>query len=545
MICLLHGWLLEGSGSNLWTRSIITALARQGETVHLVCQENHPVLYDAIGEAWRYDASGSREQTLKRDVALPGKCILHQPWIGETLPVFVWDKYEQYSNVVPMIELSDAELEAYIERNVSVVRKVVTEYGITAIHANHAVLMPVVAQRVSREMGIPYTVMPHGSDMEYAVKKDRRFHRYAESAFTDAKKVFVIGEEMRQRVNTVLPLVPNLNAKCIELHLGVDTSEFQPVSRDQRSDNITKLNASLNGKKRGRTAPQTEKMYSQLAGTMTQNELRDVFAEASRYNGKAPDADVEQKLSAIDWANDPVLLFVGRIISMKGVQSVFAALPLILEKIPNLKLIVVGHGPLREPIEAFVWALEHGDRLLAEKIVWWGRALEGVSDDDASARLDEVGRFFGQLEKLGELKRYFAPQKSNVRTTNVIFTGYLTHNELQFLLPSADVGVFPSIVREAGPLVFLEALASGCLPLGTYFGGMAAGIDAVSKGVSPGIAEVMKLDPQNTIGDIVTKVPLALEVSVTSRDDLARFARERYDWKSVATVFQRELESLV
>jgi hypothetical protein len=70
MICILHGWLLEGSGSNLWTRSIVTALARAGETVHLVCQENHPDLYEAIGEAWRYNASGAREQTLVRDVRM-------------------------------------------------------------------------------------------------------------------------------------------------------------------------------------------------------------------------------------------------------------------------------------------------------------------------------------------------------------------------------------------------------------------------------------------------------------------------------------------
>ena len=53
MICILHGWLLEGSGSNLWTRSIVTALARAGETVHLMCQENHPQLYDCIAESYR------------------------------------------------------------------------------------------------------------------------------------------------------------------------------------------------------------------------------------------------------------------------------------------------------------------------------------------------------------------------------------------------------------------------------------------------------------------------------------------------------------
>ena len=40
MICILHGYLLEGSGSYLWTRSIIQSLCRQGETVHHV---NHKI----------------------------------------------------------------------------------------------------------------------------------------------------------------------------------------------------------------------------------------------------------------------------------------------------------------------------------------------------------------------------------------------------------------------------------------------------------------------------------------------------------------------
>jgi hypothetical protein len=30
MICILHGYLLEGSGSNLWTRSVVESLCRQG-----------------------------------------------------------------------------------------------------------------------------------------------------------------------------------------------------------------------------------------------------------------------------------------------------------------------------------------------------------------------------------------------------------------------------------------------------------------------------------------------------------------------------------
>ena len=540
MILILHGWLLEGSGSNLWTRSIITALARAGETVLLVCQENHPDLYDAIGEAWRYDSSGSRKQTLKRDVPFPGRCILHQPWIGETLPVFVWDKYEEYSKVVPMIELGDDELERYIDRNVSVVRRIVRENDISAIHANHAVLMSVVAQRVSRETGIPYSVMPHGSDMEYAVKKDERFLKYGESAFADAKKVFVIGAEMRQRVNAVLGSVPGLNDKCVELHLGVDTSQFDPVSHEERGEKVSGLTRALKGLKRGKTREQSEVMFARLSGAMDERELRKLFEDAERYDGKSPDADAEEKLSTIDWASAPTLLFAGRIISMKGIQSVFAALPFILERVPDLRLIVVGHGPLREPMEAFVWALEHGDRALVEKIVAWGKSLEGVSED-SSPELSDIARFYRELVDRGEVDRYFEIAQKNVRAKNVVFTGYLTHNELRFLFPCCDVGVFPSVVREAGPLVFLEALASGCFPLGTYMGGMAASIDAASKVVPPDVAAAMKLDPDNTIADIATHVPLALEIGVSHKRDLARLARDRYDWTSVAATFMYEL----
>jgi glycosyltransferase involved in cell wall biosynthesis len=286
-------------------------------------------------------------------------------------------------------------------------------------------------------------------------------------------------------------------------------------------------------------------MYSRLSGATDQDGLRQLFLETGRYDGKAPDADVEEKLATIDWASDPTLLFPGRIISMKGPQAVFAALPLIFERVPDLRLIVVGHGPLREPMEAFVWALEHGDRALVEKIVAWGKALEGdPAASTGTSELTNVARFYEKLNSLGKLDNYFAIAKQNVRAKNVVFTGYLTHNELRFLFPCCDVGVFPSVVREAGPLVFLESLASGCFPLGTYFGGMAASIDRAAKVVPPEVAAAMKLDPDNTVADIVTHVPLALEIGVAYKDDLAKLARDQYDWTSVAAVLKSELGSL-
>ena len=545
MICLLHGWLLEGSGSNLWTRSMITALARSGETVHLVCQENHPDRYAAIAEAFRHTLAGTVETRLQRDTPYPGKCILHQPEIGPTLPVFVKDKYEEFDRVVPMVELSDEEIELYIERNVEVVLRVVTAHDISAIHANHVVLMAVVAQRVSARTGVPYAVMPHGSGIEYAVKKDERFHRYASSALTDAKRIFVIGSEMRTRVSSIFTDVPALESKFTEVHLGVDASQFTPVDTHERAGNIALLEKSLVGVPRGKTTAQSEELLNEASGLTERRELKSLFENGSRYDGKSPDADVERKLRTVDWKHDPVLLFTGRIISPKGIQSVIGALPFILEQKPDLRLIVVGHGPLREPMEAMVKGLQSGDVPLVRNITAWGRWLEGSPEGVEPAEdLTELTRFFDELKESDDEERYFEAAQRLVKRDTVIFTGYLTHEQLRFLFPCADVGVFPSIVREAGPLVFLEALASGCFPLGTYFGGMAASIDSVSEKLPPEVGETMRLGLNDTVKDLIEHVPRALELGPSHKHTLARIARDRYDWTSVAKKLREELRCL-
>ena len=125
----------------------------------------------------------------------------------------------------------------------------------------------------------------------------------------------------------------------------------------------------------------------------------------------------------------------------------------------------------------------------------------------------------------------------------MIFTGYLTHDELQHLFPCCDVGIFPSIVKEAGPLVFLEALASGCFPLGTYFAGMKASIDGIADLLPGDVVDMMKLDPFNTTADIVTNVTRAMHVGVRYKDVLSRTAQARFDWVSVAEKLARELEA--
>jgi glycosyltransferase involved in cell wall biosynthesis len=547
MICLLHGYLLEGSGSNLWTRSIVEALCRQGVDVHLMAQENHPDRYPFITEARRYHEDGTVETFFRQAQQYPGACVLHKPQLGDVLPVYVRDEYEEFSRAVPMVELENTDIEVYLERNVQALHRIVKHNGITAIHANHTVMMSVVAQRVSEPTGIPFSVMPHGSALEFAVRPDARFRGWAEAAFRRASRVFVIGAEMRQRVLSALSGVDGLEERFVDLHLGVDTAQFAPQQREQRPERIAGLIEALQPLSRGRTREQTAAFRNSLRSGLGEGELMAMFAAAQPADQKLPDQALEDELKAIDWVRDPTLLYVGRLISTKGVHGVIAALPLLLQAMPALRLVVVGHGPLRGPLEAMLYAMEHGDRELLRLIVDRGRMLEESPEGELEGtELTQAARFLDGLEADGRLEEYWTAARTHVRPGSVVFTGYLTHNELRYLFPCCDAAVFPSVVREAGPLVFLEAMASGAFPLGTYFGGMKASIDTVGAALPPDGADLMKLDPDpaRTVADIVAKAPQAIRERERFVRALAEVARERYDWEGVAATLARELKAM-
>jgi glycosyltransferase involved in cell wall biosynthesis len=547
MICILHGYLLEGSGSNLWTREIARSLCQQGEIVHLMAQENHPERYDFITEFRRYHPDGTAETPYRSAGRYSGRCVLHKPILGDLLPVYVHDEYEEFARVVPMVELTEPEIEDYLDRNVRVLLRVVRENRITALHANHSVLMSVVAQRVAEVTGIPYAIFPHGSALEYVVKRDARFLRRAREAFGSASIVFTIGDEIRQRVRDGIPGVTGMEEKFRDLHLGVDTGRFEPIRREARPGNIAHLRDTLERVPRGRTSAQTRRLRSSLYGGMPAAEMIGVFAEARAFDGKLPDADLESKLELIDWVREPTLLYVGRLIASKGVHSVLAALPLLLSERPDLRLLVVGHGPLREPLEAMLWAFEHGDRQMVDLIARRGRLLEDAHQGrHDAADLEELALFLTGLAERGELESYFEAARRCVRPDRVIFTGYLDHSRLRFLFPCCDAAVFPSVVKEAGPLVFLEALASGSFPVGTDFAGMRASIDSIADALPNDVVETMRIssDPARTVEDIVRNVPLALELAERYRDALHRVARDRYDWSAIARKLHDELEAL-
>jgi hypothetical protein len=94
-ILIFHGYLLRGTGSNIYNASLVRALARMGHQVDLLCQD--------------------------RDWDAPEGVTIHNPDIGRVLPVYVADRYEGF-DAKPYAELSDAELEHYLDSNVAAVQ---------------------------------------------------------------------------------------------------------------------------------------------------------------------------------------------------------------------------------------------------------------------------------------------------------------------------------------------------------------------------------------------------------------------------------------
>lgn len=197
-VLLFHGYMLRGTGSNIYTANLALALARLGHEVHLVCQE--------------------------RDVRLEGVTI-HNPDIHGLLPVYVKDPYQGFE-VKTFSELTGAELDSYIEANVAAVRAVVDSVGAPdAALAGHLVMGPCILARA----GIAsFAAKIHGSALEYTVKPDPRFIPYAEEGMRAASCVLVGSRHTAESLWAALPNVSGLREKTRLGPPGVDTQTFRP-----------------------------------------------------------------------------------------------------------------------------------------------------------------------------------------------------------------------------------------------------------------------------------------------------------------------------
>ncbi len=540
MLCLVHGYGLTGSGSNQWSRSIARGLCEIGETVHLVCQENRPEQFDFVAAAYTYDRSGEATQFLQREVPYEGRCIIHRPTL-DILPTYV---RPQASNtaMASILDLPREKLDDYIARNEAAMRRILREHDITAVHVNHVVLMSVAVHRACTDLGIPFGVMPHGSAIEYVVKHDEHMRALASAALTAADTIFTLSLEMRDRIRSVFPEVPDAESKMVMASAGVDTRQFQVISREGRPESIERLNIALDGVRRGKKLEQRQALRAGLRDDIPLGELLSLLEATEDYPPKQPDEGIEGQFDYIDWTSDEIIAFVGKLIGYKGLPALVTAFPAILAQRPRARLLIAGRGNLRAGLEALVYALADGHRRLVRNILRWGGAVEG----EEQKPFERAANYLDELETQGRLEDYFAAAERLDVADRVVFTGYMDHHLLCHLFPCCDVAIFPSVVKEAAPLVVPESMASGCFPMGTDFAGMGASLDVAAEAVPEDVGRLMRLrhDARYTTADIVTNVSAALEHTDQYREALRAVAVARYDWRSVAGDLAVEMRAM-
>jgi glycosyltransferase involved in cell wall biosynthesis len=197
-ILVWHGYLLGGTGSNVYTRALALEWSRLGHDVTIVCQERHPE---------RYDLGGAR-------VVVP-----ELP--GGLLPVFVLDEYEGLRPKL-LQDFTDAELDAYVAANASAIDALLPA---DLVFANHVLL----GGAVGAASAAPFVVKAHGSELEYSMRGNERLSRLGAEALAHAKAVYVGSEHIRRVLEDVVGHVDRVH----EVPPGVDVDEFVPEERAQ------------------------------------------------------------------------------------------------------------------------------------------------------------------------------------------------------------------------------------------------------------------------------------------------------------------------
>jgi glycosyltransferase involved in cell wall biosynthesis len=195
-ILLWHGYLLGGTGSNVYTRALAKEWSRMGHEVVVVCQDRHAELVDLGGA----------------EVVVPDLP-------DGLLPVFVLDDYEGLQAKL-LQDCTQVELDAYIDANAGALRALLPA---DVVFTNHVLL----GGAVGAALGAPFAVKVHGSELEYSMRGNERLSHWGAEALSGALAVYVGSEHIRKVLDDVVGRVD----RVYEVPPGVNVDEFVPQPR--------------------------------------------------------------------------------------------------------------------------------------------------------------------------------------------------------------------------------------------------------------------------------------------------------------------------
>lgn len=515
-IVMSHGYMLSGSGSNVYVQNLCRALVRTGHEVHLLCQDKNLFDHDFVNATLTAGPDGV-ELLEKRETGYSGSCSVYRPRIGGLLPVYVYDRYPGW-RVKTFLDLTKEELDDYLSLNVAALASVIARTGEpAALVTNHSVPGPLVARRALRGARVPYISVVHGSCLQYVARRSETYMRLAREGLEGASRIVALSGHS---VGTIAEDFPHLADRTVALPGGVDTHLFTPQSLDR--EHVAALESGS-----GRAPEQQRALRGLLQSEpgSVQDLASGLNGISDTYSARSHDTDAGERLAALLDGEAPLVLYVGKLIHSKGVHSLLAAFARLranwlatAEAAGSPKLLVVGFGTFREALQALTLALGTGDRHAVELLARAGRLYEGGPEGPMEHFTldDETLESYRGLHEAVE------------------FVGPLEHAELARLLPAAEVAAVPSIFPETFGLVAAELAASGVPP----FVADHSGLREAGGTVSLGLPFDTRVSMQDLVGGLARTLGdyLALPAAEREacREQVRRNSVEHLGWEGLA-----------
>ena len=470
-LVIVHGYLLRGTGSNIYCANVAKTWKSFGHAVTVLCQDHKAESLDFVDECF------IGTDNIPSEAPKPGSIRVVVPDINGLLLVYVHNRYEGFEvKAMGDSQCSLAEIDRHIEMTAAGLRKVLAQ-GVDRVLANHSLLSPVIAKRACEGGKIPFDVKIHGSSISFSLKERPELVRYAVEGLSGCEKIVagtayicrLLEETFAQHKQEI-----GLLRKRVIIPPGMDPDVFQLPDESTEVNQqrfCEKIERFISMKPGGRNATRITPPTTTTASP--NKELHNsLIALAGTYDQWAADSDLLNRWPKIA-ESDPIIVYFGAYLNTKGVGEIVASFPAVLREVPSARLLVVGYGSYREHIEGMLSSLEAGD---TEAFTAFCQAGDFV---DASP------------DQLRDVFRKLSPEERR----RVTVTGIMEHGQLREILSMASVSLVCTKGAEAFGMVAVESMASGTLPICNYHSGLADILD-VMKGEDPELEEVMHMQPQ-------------------------------------------------
>ncbi|MDC0357360.1 glycosyltransferase [Oligoflexia bacterium] len=268
-ILLPNHFPLQGSGSGIYVLNLAQELLKAGHEPYVIVPDHKPV----------------------EGLPFPVKTILFADDTGSTAGLdfnFPCFTTHPRSNTT-FYELSDEQMQSYIDAWRVAIDEVVTEFKPDIIHAHHVWITSFVASTFS---DIPYVVSCHGTDL-MGFENDERYTKLALTAAKKAKAVIAISRQIQGRIVECYGIPVD---KAPLIWNGFDKDIFRVIPEVDRNEVLSEL-------------------------------------------GLTP-------------FSEPIISFVGKFTDFKGIDVLLKAAARYEKELPGVRTLLAGQGALWDDLHA-------------------------------------------------------------------------------------------------------------------------------------------------------------------------------------------------